>query len=196
MQRWWTGHDWTDQTAPLAAPAPLPGERPRLADDVPVYGAYIWLVTVLPFVTLPLLFLFDPSPLLAIAAQGTSQGATAVATQAAQQFLVWYFVAAFAGFVLFALSVLFSYLDWRQLGRLGVVRPFHWAWSFLSAGVYVIGRSVIVRKVARPRGLTPVWVLIALYVVAIIVVTIWTVMFVSAFLQFALNHPQFASPGA
>jgi hypothetical protein len=38
--------------------------------------------------------------------------------------------------------------------------------------VYVIGRSVIVRKVAPDRGLVPVWVLIGVIVLSIIVSTI------------------------
>ena len=63
----------------------------------------------------------------------------------------------------------FSWLDYRELGRRGVDRPFHWAWSFLSSAVYVIGRGVIVRRVAPRRGLVPIWVMIAVTGVSLII---------------------------
>ncbi len=50
-----------------------------------------------------------------------------------------------------------------------MVRPFHWAWAFLGAGVYVVGRSVIVHKVARQRGLAPIWALIGVTALSVIV---------------------------
>lgn len=39
-----------------------------------------------------------------------------------------------------------------------------WAWAALSPSIYTIGRSVIAYRVARPRGLAPLWVLIATFV--------------------------------
>jgi hypothetical protein len=74
--------------------------------------------------------------------------------------------------VAYAASVLLAYFDSERLKRLGVVRPFHWAWSFLSSGVYVVGRSVIVSKVARGRGLVPIWVLIGVVILNIVVTNI------------------------
>ena len=37
----------------------------------------------------------------------------------------------------------------------------------------MIGRSIIVRKVAPGRGLAPIWLAIALYAVSIIIGIIW-----------------------
>ncbi|GAC1484419.1 MAG: hypothetical protein NVS1B16_13830 [Pseudarthrobacter sp.] len=68
--------------------------------------------------------------------------------------------------------MLLAYFDSERLRRDGVVRPFHWAWSFLSSAVYVIGRSVIMSKVARGRGLAPIWVLIGVVVLNIVVANI------------------------
>lgn len=70
--------------------------------------------------------------------------------------------------VIDGLSVLLAYLDWRRLRRQGVVRPFHWAWGFLI-GFYIIGRSVVVRKVAPGRGLEPLWAHLAVVLFTLIV---------------------------
>jgi uncharacterized membrane protein YjfL (UPF0719 family) len=53
--------------------------------------------------------------------------------------------------------VVLAYFDRKRLLRDGYDRPFHWAWTFFSGGVYVIGRSIIVRRRAS-RGLAPIWV--------------------------------------
>ncbi|MGO4612150.1 hypothetical protein AB4142_38020, partial [Variovorax sp. 2RAF20] len=58
-----------------------------------------------------------------------------------------YFVVVGIGWLLTAAGIVFSWLDFRELTRRGVERPFHWAWSFLGI-VYPIGRSIIVRGVA------------------------------------------------
>jgi predicted membrane channel-forming protein YqfA (hemolysin III family) len=65
--------------------------------------------------------------------------------------------------------VLLAALDYRWLARRGVVRPFTWAWSFLGGVPYVIGRAVILHKVAPRRGLWHIAVIVAawgLYLVA------------------------------
>jgi hypothetical protein len=54
-------------------------------------------------------------------------------------------------------------LDWRRLRNAGVVRPFHWAWIFLGPTVYVIGRTVVLRKVTRNRVLAPMIVFAVCY---------------------------------
>jgi hypothetical protein len=79
-----------------------------------------------------------------------------------------YFLLVFSGFLTYGASVLLAYFDSERLKRDGVVRPFHWAWSFLSGTVYVIGRSVIVAKVAPGRGLVPIWVLIGVIFLSIV----------------------------
>lgn len=54
-----------------------------------------------------------------------------------------------------------SWLDRRELRARGVERPFHWAWSILSVLVYLIGRSVVVRR--RVGGsAAPLWLFLGL----------------------------------
>ena len=50
-----------------------------------------------------------------------------------------------------AATIVFAYLDWRELKRRSVPAPFHWAFSFLGlisifAAVYPIGRAVIAKR--------------------------------------------------
>jgi hypothetical protein len=84
-------------------------------------------------------------------------------------FTPMYFLVLLAGLIAYVLCVWFAYLDWKKLAAEGVVRPFHWGWAFLAPAVYVIGRSVVVRKVARPLGLAPVWAVVATAVLAVVV---------------------------
>ncbi|AFR27327.1 hypothetical protein D3C73_1402740 [compost metagenome] len=59
-----------------------------------------------------------------------------------------------------------AYLDWRRLKRLGVVRPFHWAWGFLPT-IYVIGRTVVVRKVVPGSSIAPIMIAVGLSIVSV-----------------------------
>ena len=64
-------------------------------------------------------------------------------------------------------TLVLAFLDRRQLERDGLERPFHWAWAFLSPGVYVVGRSIIVRR--RTGGsLAPMWVWAAIMFVYVL----------------------------
>jgi hypothetical protein len=58
------------------------------------------------------------------------------------------------------------------LRKLGYARQFHWAWAFLSSFVYVIGRSVVVKRQAG-WGTAPMWVAIALSVATLIGMFVW-----------------------
>jgi hypothetical protein len=184
--RWWDGAVWTDQfSAPYAAayapgqyapgqqgpgpyaPAPYTPERPRISSETPVYNPLIWIITLLPLLSVVFLLLWNPE--FRVINIGSRNRPT---VDPASIFTPAYFLLVFSGFATYAVSVLLAYFDSERLKRDGVVRPFHWAWSFLSGTVYVIGRSVIVRKVAPDRGLVPVWVLIGVIVLSIVVSSI------------------------
>src|SRR5690606_20895629 len=77
-----------------------------------------------------------------------------------------YLIATLAGWVVYGLSVWFSYLDYRELGVRQVPRQFHWAWAFLSSAVYAIGRSVVVTR-RTGRGRAPMWVQIIMLLVMV-----------------------------
>lgn len=157
--------------APQAAPAAAaPARR-----DIPTNTVWIWLVVALPLVSLLTLFLFDWSTFIqeSIYASAFPEQAPYAASSS---LLVTAGTSVF-GFVLAGLTVLFSFLDWRQLRARGIQKPFHWAWSLFvlaisSGGVYIIGRAVILRR-QTGKGLAPVWGWIAVTVISIVAVSIW-----------------------
>lgn len=78
-----------------------------------------------------------------------------------------YFPLIGGGLLIPVVGALLAYLDWEKLRRDGVIRPFLWAWAFLSRELYVVGRSVVVREVAPTRGLAPIWAVIGVTTLSI-----------------------------
>ncbi|WP_420178711.1 DUF2510 domain-containing protein [Paenarthrobacter sp. TA1.8] len=171
--RWWDGRAWTAHQAPaqFQAPgqfqAPVPVPRPELRPETPVYNPFIWAITLMPLVSILFLLTWQPEFKMITTRQGvTTMDPFSMYTPA-------YFLLMGSSFLFYGLSVFFAFLDRQRLLKSGVVRPFHWAWAFLSALVYVIGRSVIVNKVAPKRGLWPVWATIAVFVISMVITGIW-----------------------
>lgn len=162
--RWWDGTAWTEHLAPARA---VPPARPQISDNTPVYNAFIWLIVALPIV--PLIVLMFWNPVLRLRTTGVRRLQTA---DPAAIFTLPYFLLIGISFIVYAVSALLAYLDWQKLRRDGVVRPFHWAWVFLSRELYVIGRSVIVHEVAPRRGLAPVWATIGMILLAVVMASI------------------------
>jgi hypothetical protein len=147
--------------------APYTPERPPISNGTPVYNPMIWIIALLPLIAVVLMLAWNPQfHLIYVGSRRTPT------IDPASMFTPAYFLLVFSGLVVYGVSVLLAYFDSERLKRDGVVRPFHWAWSFLSGTVYVIGRSVIVHKVAPGRGLVPIWVLIGVVVLSIVVSTI------------------------
>jgi hypothetical protein len=91
-----------------------------------------------------------------------------------------------AAFIGYGATVWLAYLDSRALIARGVPKPFPWATSFIptyGTYVYVIGRSVVVRR-RTGTGLAPLWVFVALQVVVFII---------SSALAFAMMAAMFSS---
>jgi len=158
---------------PVAARRPLPPETP-------VHTPWVWLVLLLPLLNV----------LASLATLGTvtaslgtlGQSGTALASPG-------YVISFLLGWVVLALSVVFSWLDYRTLERRGVDRPFHWAWSFLAWPVYTIGRAVIVRRVADGRGTAVLWASIAVLAVSIAAGAAAAIILTSAILQSVQQLP-------
>jgi len=78
-----------------------------------------------------------------------------------------------ASLVLWLGIVLLAWLDHRTLRDRGLERPFPWAWALLGPLVYLIGRSVVVRRRAGGSA-APLWLYLGLtvlgFAVAMIVV--------------------------
>ncbi|MBO1740699.1 DUF2510 domain-containing protein [Leifsonia sp. TF02-11] len=169
--RWWDGARWTAQLGGVAGTSAafvVAGRRP-LAQEKPVYTVWIWLVVLLPLVSILLLLVTNPFSGYVHFTQTMETSVRPSFQDVLQIYSPAYLIDILVSWLLYAAIIVFAWLDYRELGRRGVERPFHWAWSFLAGMVYVIGRSVIVRRVAPRRGLLPIWVLIAVVGVSFIV---------------------------
>lgn len=163
--RWWDGTAWTDSisdrsvgtpsySAARYALRPAPTEVPT---GTPVYNPIIWIMALLPLLGIVTLLTLDAS---ALAASPTDP-------------LALYrdpgYLATLAlGCIVFGAAVILAYFDRKRLLRDGYDRPFHWAWTFFGGGVYVIGRSIIVRR-RSGRGLAPIWLWIGVTLVVTVV---------------------------
>lgn len=189
--RWWDGFRWSEQLAPAPYPGPsypastyaTPGRRP-LPMDTPVYTVWIWLVALLPLLGAVQFLFLHPQPVFRSAADGSPVlNPDPFAMLGGPIF----FVGSVLSWLVTAAVIVFAWLDYRELGRRGVERPFHWAWSFLGI-VYPIGRTVIVRRVAAGRGLAPLWVSIAAQVLLVVFVSVWSVMLVAQIIGTATQN--------
>jgi hypothetical protein len=80
-------------------------------------------------------------------------------------------LAQIASLALWVGTVVLAWLDHRTLRGRGLERPFAWAWALLGPLVYLIGRSVVVRR--RVGGsAAPLWLYLGLTVLGSIVATI------------------------
>lgn len=154
--RWWDGAGWTQHVGPPTAQMP----RPRIADSVRTDTVFVWLMALLPLITLPLLFVYQPHFRFEVI--GPSHVRT---VDPRSVYTGGYFLVQGVSVLLYGVDVLLAYFDHRELKRRGVVRPFPWPWAFLSVIVYVIGRYVVVRKVAPGRPMWPLWTYIAVVVI-------------------------------
>ncbi len=162
-RRWWDGQAWTDHVAPAAAAGPL--ERPALPEGARIDTAWVWVVAVVTWVASVPAFFFDFSGYM----HGIMTGQVSSALGSVIGYSV---VTTVVGWGAYALSVVAAFRDYRHLQAIGVVRPFHWAFTFIGAIVYLIGRHVILRKVSRTAG-WPLWVHVALYAVYTIAMLVW-----------------------
>lgn len=156
---------------PAAAPVVHAGpSAPGVGTDT------LWVYLVIAVTTLPVfgLFLVDWTEYLTWAVELDS-GSTDLSGMT--QWFATIAVFTLFSYLLMGLSILFSWLDWREIKKRGVARPFHWAYAFfvLLIGfpiVYIIGRTVVVKR-ETGKGLTAMWVWVAATVLAFVVGVVW-----------------------
>jgi hypothetical protein len=159
--RWWDGTQWTDQFHTVGV-TPVPSDR--APEGTRPYTVWIWILAVLPLLQLAELPLLT-SVYHRILSAGIDNPSSISAIELSPS--SGYFVVQGLGLVILAISVVLAVLDYRALKARGLPRPFHWAWTFLSALVYVIGRSVVARR-RTGSGLAPMLVNIIAVVVSIV----------------------------
>lgn len=166
-RRWWDGQRWTDRVEQAYTGAAV--QQPALAEGTRTDTVWIWILVLLPLVNALALALFDWRGYFQSSIDSSlSQDPSASLSQFTYP---GYALLQLLSFLIYGTTVVLAWLDWRALKKLGIVQPFHWAWAFLFSLVYVIGRSVVVRRRAR-GGLAPLWVFIAVSVVGFIVIAV------------------------
>jgi hypothetical protein len=176
LQRYWDGTVWTEHTYD---PTPQPLRAP---DGTNTNTLWIWLLCVGGPVASMVLIVLEGFWLRSIAnVDFTNPTATTSLVDGPI-----YLLLAGGGWIVIGLLVVVGWLDYRRLRAAGVPNPFHWAWSFLGGIVYVIGRSIVVKR-RTGGGLTPLWVFIALEAAAIVLSFVVLVIALSAIFQAIAN---------
>lgn len=170
--------------APSSAPTPYSADQPagslRAPEGTPPNTPWIWLVVLIPVLQLLPVFFVDWAGFAAASALEPNDPAA----------LGLIFSPAYVALILFSLigvplQILFAFLDWRELNRRGVPKPFHWAWILLvfvvTSAVYPIGRAIVAKR-RTGTGLAPMWVAIGTILFGF-AVGIWvTIAVIDAFL--------------
>lgn len=136
-----------------------------------VYNGFIWAIVLMPLLSVIGYASFDIRGYMIRSMSGV------VALDP------MYILLSLLGLAIYIVTIILSYFDYRKLERDGFVRPFHWAWSFLSSTVYVIGRSVIVKRRAG-RGLAMLWVWAGVTALLVIVAVVKTLGAIAAMLPY------------
>lgn len=156
--RWWNGSEWTEHEAPL----PDTGQQfRRVPEGVGSGTPWIWTMVIgyhlATIVSQLMLASALPSALR------SPRGAFDLYVDPAYLGSIGF------GFVAYGAAALLCFLDRGELVARGVDRPFHWAWAFVNVWVYLIGRTVVLRRRRARDALRPLFVGIAGSVVAIVV---------------------------
>ncbi|WEO76294.1 DUF2510 domain-containing protein [Cryobacterium sp. SO2] len=156
--RWWDGTQWT--TA-VMGPAELgPPVQQPLPPETPVFTVSLWIIVFLPLLATAAVMVMPGAPLSSVFdMQASRQLSTFDSAELIRNLL---------SLAIYGTTVALAFADRRALLRAGYQRPFHWAWAFLSTGVYVVGRSVIVQR-RIGRGLTPIWVWVGVTMLGLVV---------------------------
>jgi len=167
-QRWWDGAAWTEHTGQDPAQQFQPLEQPKAPAGTQTGTLWIWLVVVLPLVGLISFFLIDWKAYLDSIIPTSLNSATNPYASLAIYTSPGYVISQVLSWLMYGLTVLFAALDFRELRKRGVPKPFHWAFAFIPWNlVYVIGRSVVARRRAG-NGMAPLWVAVAIDVLLLI----------------------------
>lgn len=166
--RWWDGSKWTEHrhTQQQVAYAPnTPLVAPEGTNPTTVWA---WLLAATPLLMVIGTAQFNFADYFRAILSVNSNTAVSSSQFLGSILSPSYFIFVGLSFLTFVLTVIFALIDYRELKKRGVPRPFHWAWSFLETGaVYMIGRSVVVRR-RTGRGLAPLWIWIGAWVLTLI----------------------------
>lgn len=177
QKRWWDGQRWTEHTNGDTVHAAR-GQAPALAPGVKTGTAWIWLIVLLPILSFIPLLTIDWATYVRVAAIAPTSPAGQLGLLASPGYLITVVLSV----LLSAITVVLAFLDTRELTRRGIVGPFHWAFAFIGGTVYVIGRSVIVKR-RTGGGLAPLWAQIGVILLSFVVAILISAMIVETVLD-------------
>jgi len=187
LQRWWDGTQWTEHTQQAYVAGGVAAEQLKAPEGTSWNTPWIWLVLLLPLLSFVPLFFMDLSGLYEDVGTDPSAVYTnmfAIYTQPA------FIISTVLSWVIIAATILFSYLDYRELKKRGIPQPFHWGFAFLAlAGfgiVYPIGRAVVTNR-RGAGGLVVMWIAIATVVLGLIIGIVWGVALFNQVMQSVLT---------
>jgi len=150
---------------PAARELRTPRERPPLPPGARVDTAWVWLLVAVPWLLASTVYLFDVGALFDALWAGDT--AAALGHVALHLGILLGSSLAAIGFALLAAA-----RDARHLRAVGLAHPFPWGFAAVAGIVYLIGRHVVLRTVARPSA-APLAVSIALYVLWYTAFGVW-----------------------
>ena len=142
-ERWWDGSQWAGEVigpsgSPYGSYEPGPGTP------------WMWLNLAAPLIALIPLFFIDFDIFIRLQTPPPMDRDTAA--KALQDFVTQpaLILAVVLGFLAVVGSIVFAYLDWRELIRRRMKAPFHWGFSFfVFAGLFIVyrlGRAIVVKQ--------------------------------------------------
>jgi Protein of unknown function (DUF2510) len=167
--RWWDGTQWTEHhhTVGISPMTPVYGGQALRAPEGTKSGtAWIWIFALLPLVQLAELpFLVNLYSRIFSASLDDPRAVTNIEFSPDSGYLAIQGI----GLLSYGVYVVLAVFDHLALKSRGVPRPFHWGWTFLSSLVYIIGRTVVVRR-RTGNGTAPLWIYIVSFVVTVVAV--------------------------
>lgn len=184
LQRWWDGNAWSEHTQQSYAA----GDQQASAPEGTSWNTpWIWLLLALPLVSVIAVFFVDFSGYTRDLLADPTNPYRAIS----QLFSPAMLVLMGLSWVILILTVVFSWLDWRELKRRGIPRPFHWAFSFLVlvtgiGVVYPIGRAVVTQR-RGAGGRIVFWLAIVVAIVCVILLIVWIALFMTQLMGAIMN---------
>lgn len=165
-QRWWDGNQWTEH---VGTPQPYQAFAPLKAPEGTKTGTvWIWIIALMPLLSLVTFFAVDWKTYIdSLIPASLNSPTNSYSGMLALYSSPGYLLSIAIGWLSYGLTVVFAALDVRELKKRGVPQPFHWAFAFLTGIVYIIGRSVVVKR-RTGQGLAPLWAYIGVYVLMLI----------------------------
>lgn len=145
--RWWDGTGWTDHYS--AVPYTAGTEFRRVPEGTRTGTLWIWLLAL------------GVSAIVLVQQIGITASFPSLMANPQNPYAVYtspgYLLPMLLGVLLYGAQVVLAWRDRVELLRRGVDTPFPWPWVFLASAVYVIGRTVVLRRRGAQDAMAPLF---------------------------------------